>query len=230
MEDLGQRLCDVIQHAVNAAEPETSLRAVVALREDLNAFEEAQVARALHAGASYGDVARIMGISRQAAHRRYRGVAGGDGGTAGADGASARGRILITSEARVVVRFARQEAAALGARAVGTEHLLLGVLHFDACPAAEALRELGVDLAAARANAQVTLVGASTDGVPEGPRGISPHARAVFEQSLHAAVRRGDGYIGVEHLLVAALGDPDSGAYQTLEALGVDPASLAAKL
>jgi hypothetical protein len=230
MEDLGQRLCDLIHHAVNATEPETSLRAVAALREDLNAFEEAQVARALRDGASYGDIARVIGISRQAAHRRYRDVVAGDGGKVGADGARARGRILVTSEARVVVRFAREEAAALGARAVGTEHLLLGILRFGAGPGAEALRKLGVDLAAARANAQVTLVDASADGVPEGPRGISPHARAVFEQSLREAVRRGDGYIGVEHLLIAAVADHRSGAHQTLQALGVDPPSLVAEL
>jgi hypothetical protein len=230
MEDLGQRLCDLIQHAVNAAEPETSLRAVAALREDLSAFEEAQVVRALRDGASYGDIARVMGISRQAAHRRYRDMVAGDGGKTGADGARASGRILVTSEARVVVRLAREEAAALGARAVGTEHLLLGVLRFGSGRGADALREAGVDLAAARANAQVTLVDASADGVPEGPRGISPHARAVFEQSLREAVRRGDGYIGVEHLLIAAVGDRRSGAHQTLQALGVDPFSLVAEL
>ena len=48
-------------------------------------------------------------------------------------------------------------------------------------------------------------------------------ARAVFEQSLREAVRRGDGYIGVEHLLLASLQDESGGACRTLEALGVDP-------
>jgi hypothetical protein len=230
MEDLGRRLCDLIQHAVNAAEPETSLRAVAALREDLTAFEEAQVARALRDGASYGDLARVLGISRQAAHRRYRHVLDRDRPEAAPDPGNGSGRILVTSEARVVVRLAREEASALGAQAVGTEHLLLGVLRFGAGRAAEALRDVGVDLAAARVNAQVTLVGASLDGVPEGPRGISPHARAVFEQSLREAVRRGDGYIGIEHLLIAAIADAHSGAYQTLEALGVDPPALVAEL
>jgi ATP-dependent Clp protease ATP-binding subunit ClpC len=58
--------------------------------------------------------------------------------------------------------------------------------------------------------------------VAPGPHGISAYARAVFEQSLREAVRRGDGYIGVEHLLLASLQDEAGGACRTLDALGVD--------
>jgi transposase-like protein len=226
MEDLGKRLCDVIQHAVNAAEPEVALKAVASLREDLAAFEDAQVALALRNGASYADVARMLGISRQAAHRRYKDMEDAEP----PEGGDPPGRILVTSEARQVVRLAREEASKLGAHAVGTEHLLLGILRFGDGNTAEALKDAGVDLGMARENAQVTLVGMSTDGVPDGPRGISPTARAAFERSLHEAVARGDGYIGVEHLLIAAVRDDEGGAHQTLQALGVDPPSVVAGL
>jgi hypothetical protein len=226
MEDLGKRLCDLIQHAVNAADPEVALRAVASLREDLDAFERTQVSLAMRRGASYTDVARVLGISRQAAHKRYRDLDAPEA----PDFSDPPGRILITSEARAVVKLAREEASRLGAQAVGTEHLLLGILRFGDGRGAAALRDAGVDLGTARANAQVTLVGMATDGVPEGPRGISETARAAFEQSLHEAVARGDGYIGVEHLLIAAVSDDEGGANQTLQALGVDPSAVLAQL
>jgi hypothetical protein len=215
---------------VHAEEPEASLRAVAALREELDTFEQAQAARALRRGASFRDIASALGISRQAAHRRYRDLRSTDPEEPPPDSQDGGGRILVTSEARAVVKLARKEASALGARTVGTEHLLLGILRFGDPHAAAALEELGVDLGSARANAQATLAGGSLDGVPSGPRGISPHARAVFEQSLREAVQRSDGYIGVEHLLIAAIHDGDGGAHRTLEALGVDPPTLVARL
>ena len=53
---------------------------------------------------------------------------------------------------------------------------------------------------------------------------------AGIEQSLREAVRRGDGYIGVEHLLIATLRADEGGARRTLEALGVDPGALVARI
>jgi len=81
----------------------------------------------------------------------------------------------------------------------------------------------------ARRCAQPTLVdGAPTAplvaaGPSEGPRGISSYARAVFELALREATKRGDGHIGVAHLLLASLEDPNGGACRTLYELGLDP-------
>ena len=230
MEDLAQRLCDLIQRAVQAEDPEQSLRAVAVLREDLDAFEQAQVARAVRRGASYTRVASALGISRQAAHRRYRDVVAAGPPRSGRELEERAGRILVTSEARAVVRLAREEASGLASSTVGTEHLLLGILRFGDPCAARVLQEFGVELGAARINAQNTLAGGSFSGVPEGPQGISPHARAVFEQSLREAVRRGDGYIGPEHLLIATVENGEGGAHRTLQALHVDPASVVDRL
>lgn len=232
MSDAGKRLRDLIEHAVNASDPEASLRALVALRQDLEDFERLQVARALQRGASFGNVARAMGISRQSAHRRYRELLHQLPVDDSAVAAGTRTRILVTIEARQAVRMARAEAAELGSPVVGTEHLLLGILRARDPRVAASLRRHGVDLDEARARVQPTLVDEDAPvprtAVPEGPAGISDHTRAVLEDSLREAVRRGDGYIGPEHLLLAALRSPQAGARRTLTALGVDPDVVAA--
>ena len=223
MADAADRLRELVEHAARASQPEASLRALAALREEIDAAERLQASRALGNGSSFGAIARALGISRQAAHRRYRDLAGAEPPPEPAP----RGRMLVTSEARTAVRHARAEATALGAGVVGSEHLLLGVLHCRRAPVSIALGELGVELKTARehalptAEASVVDLEAAVTPVPEGPRGISDYAKRVFEQSLREATARGDGYVGVEHLMLAALGDADGGAVRTLDALGV---------
>ena len=222
------RLRELVEHAVRAGQPAAALRAMTALREELDAFERLQVARALDAGQSFGDVARAIGISRQAAHRRYRDLAGVEL----PDGAAEPGnhRLLVTSEARAAVTLAREEASAMGAPTVGSEHLLLGIIRCRAPTTAAVLESGGITLADARRYARPTLVeGAPTAalvpgaGPTPGPRGISAYARAVFELALREATKRGDGHVGVDHLLLASLEDPNGGACRTLCELGLDP-------
>jgi transposase-like protein len=203
-----------MEHAVRAAQPAAALRAMAALREELEAFERLQVARALDAGQSFGDVARALGISRQAAHRRYRDLAG----ISLPDDAPPGRGVVVTSEARTAVDLAREEALALGAPAVGSEHLLLGILRSRARGVAPLLES--VSLAEARRCARPTLV-AEIPG--PGRPGVSPYASAVFDEALRVAVSRGDAFVGVEHLLLASLEDPSGGAWRTLSELGVDP-------
>jgi hypothetical protein len=228
------RLRDLVEHALRAAEPGAALRATTALREELESFERLQVARALDAGDSFGAVARALGISRQAAHRRYRDLAGVSLPDPREE-AARPGRILVTSEARTAVNLAREEAGALGSGTVGSEHILLGIIRCRSVPAIRSLIGDRITLQQARLCAQPTLIDGAPPTAPPapvaaGPQGISAYARAVFEQSLREAVRRGDGYIGVEHLLLASLTDPNGGAARTLEALGVDPAAVRAHL
>jgi hypothetical protein len=229
------RLRELVEHAVRAGQPGAALRAMTALREELDAFERLQVARALDTGQSFTDVARALGISRQAAHRRYRDLVGV---SLPDERAAGQGRVVVTSEARAAVTLAREEARAMGARAVGSEHLLLGLIRSRVPSVVRALEAGGVTLADARRCAQPTLVdgapppsslGAS-DGVGDGPRGISAYARAVFDHALRAAVKRGDGYVGADHLLLASLEDPNGGACRTLTELGIDPESVRSRL
>src|ERR1700759_1971716 len=114
MADLSQRLTQLLEHAVRASDPEVALHALSKLRKELDAFERVQAWRALDAGSSYGAVGRALGVSRQAAHRPP--------GGAGAP------RLGVTPEARAAVQLAGDEATALGAPRLGSEHLLLGIL------------------------------------------------------------------------------------------------------
>jgi len=235
MTSLPQRLRDLVEHAVRS-EPAPSLRAVTALREELVAFERLQVARMLDAGGSFGAVGQALGISRQAAHRRYRDLVGVEVPDPEPEPGAKRERIQVTSEARAAVNLARDEATALGAETVGSEHLLLGIIRCDSARVATILRT-EVTLDRARSCAQPTLVEGQPPPSPPvappasgGPHGISAYARSVFEQSLREAVRRGDRFVGVEHLLLASLQDPTGGASRTLDALGVDPGAVRAAL
>ena len=206
---------------------EEALRALTALRRELDSLEPELVARALRAGSSWSQIAGALGVSKQAAHRKHRHVL--DQPPA-ADPSAAPARILVTAEARRCVQLAREEARSLGASAVGTEHLLLGVLRCRKSHAVAALMRLGVTLDVARdALSATTEHQAASEDPDQGAavagrrRGITPKARAILEGALREAVALRDGYIGVEHLLLALLTDRHNGAVRTLENLGVAP-------
>jgi ATP-dependent Clp protease ATP-binding subunit ClpA len=179
-----------------------------------------QAWRALDAGNSYGSVARALGISRQAAHRRYRELAAATEPPPGA-GADEPARLRVAPEARAAVQLAGEEATALGAAQMGSEHLLLGILRAGDGVAAAALRAHGVTLESARTAAQPTL---AIDDPPVEARGsaITAYARRVFNEALREAAADRAHVIGVADLLRSALSDPSGGACRTLAALNVD--------
>jgi hypothetical protein len=226
MAESGTGLRELMEHALGASSPEASLRAVAALRGAVADLEREQARSALAAGCSFAAVARALGITRQSAHRRYRHLVEEEP----APPRAARGRVLITAEARAAVALAREEARALGVSAIGSEHLLLGIVRGGDGATREVLQALGVTLEAARGCVQPTAAHGAPGAETEATRGISAYARSVFEQSLREALARGDGYIGTDHLLIAALRDPRGGAARTLEALGVPPTAVRAQL
>jgi ATP-dependent Clp protease ATP-binding subunit ClpA len=204
------------------ADPETALRAMTALRNELTQIEPELVRRALHAGSSWSQIARALGITKQAAHHRHRQLAEAAPATS-----EDQAKMLVTSEARKAIQFARQEAANLGQPIVCTEHILLGILRCERSHAVKALAALGVTHQAARDCLQTTM-----PGVPLKPDsseasadndGMSSHARRILEGSLREALKRQEGYIGVEHLLLSLLSDSRNGAVQTLEMLKTTP-------
>jgi len=213
-------------------DPENAIRALTALRAELDTIERELVVRAVGAGASWSQVARALGVTKQAAHKKHRHLFV----TTSPDAP----KIVVTSESRRSIQLAREEARRLG-QAVGTEHILLGILRCDQSHAVKALNALGVTLEAARDCLQSTVVipppappappAAGTLGSPSGrDPGITPHARRILEGSLREAVKRGAGQIGVEHLLLALLTDSRNTATQTLEALRATPASIRRQL
>jgi hypothetical protein len=209
---------DLLRRAIGTEDPDDALRAITLLRGELDRLERESVACARVAGASWSTIADALGITRQAAQKRHRGAAPQQ------NAAPAPMRtVLVTSPARMAVRLGRQEARAMGSDVVGSEHLLLGVLRSGGHQAARVLNELGVTLDDARAAAQPTLVDGKAPAEPVGKDGISGYARSVLEQSLREAIARGEGYIGVEHLLLALLRQDVGGAARTLGELGIDP-------
>ncbi len=213
-EDLGA----LLGRALSATDPEGALRAITELRARLHELEGDQAGRCLQEGLTWKQIAAALGISRQAAHQRHRGTT-----TATKRKHAPINSVLVTGQARLAVRLARQEARRLGSALVGTEHVLLGVLRSGEHGAARVLRDLGLTLDEARVAAQPTLVAADAPQGSDADRTMTDYARSVLEQSLREAVDRGQGYIGVEHLLLALLREEDGGAARTLRELRIDP-------
>src|ERR1700760_2167958 len=125
---------------VEIPNPETALRALTALRQELETMEPSLVQRALRAGSSWSQIARALGVSKQAAHHKYRHLS-----DRALTDATSGTKILVTGEARQSIQFARQEAKRLGHQAIGTEHILLGILRCNRSHAVKALSALGVN-------------------------------------------------------------------------------------
>jgi ATP-dependent Clp protease ATP-binding subunit ClpA len=149
----------------------------------------------------------------------------------------------LSADARkLVLTSATEEARRRGDRRLGTDHLLLGLLHEADSPAAKAL---GVSLADARAASEaldaaaLAAVGIEIQALGEGPpvsfgRRLPPltsGARAVFKRAIDQARPSGSGRIDTTHFLLALLSllRPDPAA-ELLDALGVDPAAVRKRL
>ncbi|MGI8593423.1 MAG: Clp protease N-terminal domain-containing protein, partial [Solirubrobacteraceae bacterium] len=215
-----------------------ALRALTAMRREADRLEAQHVTSAIQGGWSWSRVAGELGVSKQAVHRKHAQRVKDLRAVPKAKGPRG-GRVLITSEARRTMQLAREEAQALGEPVLGTEHLLLGILRCRYTPAVKVLQDLGVRLAEARGATQPTIEAVGAEPVPNGfaqeesvgkRASVSKHARAVLERSLHEAVERGDGYLSVEHLLLALIRDEHSGAARTLERLEVSPLEVRRRL
>jgi ATP-dependent Clp protease ATP-binding subunit ClpA len=209
-----QRIAELAAEAASARTPVDALRKASELRRELDAFERRQVARALAEGASFAEIAREIGLSRQAVHRRFRELAADEGAR------------ITAPEVRRILRLARDEARALGADAAGSEHVLLATLRTPDLPAAALLRTAGASFQRARAYVQADA--ARTLRFRRGSEEGEPPA--LLAAPAHEARRRGGKRIEVEDLVLGALGDNAGGAARTLLALGVDLATVRAEL
>jgi Clp amino terminal domain, pathogenicity island component len=211
----GRRICELAERAAKTDDPESALRTLTELRGELDDFVRVHVQRGLAAGRSFGDLARVLGISRQAAHRRYRELAP-------ARPRPAPRRLVATDHVRRVMRLAQAETVASGASATGSRHVLLGILRADG-DAARALQAEGITLDRVRACGQMT--------DSEGAGGDNPAClRRILRNAGRLALAGRDDQLRPEQLLLAALADPDGGAGRTVTALGATAASIRARL
>ena len=155
---------------------------------------------------SFAAIARDLGITRQAVHRRFRDLAAAD-------------TPLVTApEVRRLLQHAREESAARGAGNLGSEHVVLALLRESDLGAAVVLRAEGATLERARSHVE----GASPRSKLFRRESAGGDLRTLLEAPAHHARARGARRIEVEDLLLGSLADPAGGAYRTLTALGVD--------
>jgi ATP-dependent Clp protease ATP-binding subunit ClpC len=126
----------------------------------------------------------------------------------------------FTDRARRVVVLAQEEARLLNHNYIGTEHILLGLIHEGEGVAAKALESLGISLEAVRA--QVEEIIGHGGQAPSGHIPFTPRAKKVLELSLREALQLGHNYIGTEHILLGLIREGEGVAAQVLVKLGAD--------
>jgi ATP-dependent Clp protease ATP-binding subunit ClpC len=126
----------------------------------------------------------------------------------------------FTDKARRVVVLAQEEAKLLNHNYIGTEHILLGLIHEGEGVAAKSLEALGINLESVREQVQ-EIIGQGQQA-PTGHIPFTPRAKKVLELSLREALQLGHSYIGTEHLLLGLIREGEGVAAQVLTKLGAD--------
>jgi ATP-dependent Clp protease ATP-binding subunit ClpC len=126
----------------------------------------------------------------------------------------------FTDRARRVVVLAQEEARMLNHNYIGTEHLLLGLIHEGEGVAAKALESMNISLEAVRS--QVEDIIGQGQAAPTGHIPFTPRAKKVLELSLREALQLGHNYIGTEHILLGLIREGEGVAAQVLQKLGAD--------
>ncbi|MET8308237.1 Clp protease N-terminal domain-containing protein [Micromonospora sp. NPDC005173] len=180
------------------------------------------VDQARRSGASWTDIGRSMGVSKQAAQKRF--VAKASTEAAALDPNAGFGR--FTPRARNVVMASQEEARASRHAEIGPEHLVLGLLAEPEALAARVIVARGVPLETVRETVSAALP-APADQVPD----LIPYdarGKKALELTFREALRLGHNYIGTEHILLALLEQEDGTG--VLTDLGLEKAAVEADL
>jgi hypothetical protein len=175
------------------------------------------VDQARRSGASWTDIGRSMGVTKQAAQKRF--VPKDPGGVSDLDPSEGFNR--FTPRARNAVVAAQEETRAAGNAEIGAEHLVLGLLSQPEALAAQAIVAQGVPLSDAR-DAIVSMLPDAVDDLPA----LIPFnaaARKALELTFREGLRLGHNYIGTEHILLALLELEDGNG--VLSQLGISKAA-----
>jgi ATP-dependent Clp protease ATP-binding subunit ClpC len=126
----------------------------------------------------------------------------------------------FTDRARNVVVLAQEEARMLNHNYIGTEHILLGLIHETRGLAAKALEAAGIGLEPARQRV-AEIIGPGQQA-PSGNIPFTPRAKKILELSLREALQLSHNYIGTEHILLGLIREGDGVAVHVLTGLGAD--------
>lgn len=128
----------------------------------------------------------------------------------------------FTQSAIKVLKLAQYEAKHLKHAHVGTEHILLGLLHEGTNVAAKALSSIGIDLYTVRQRVHELVEKEDFDDLETEEIGYSPKAKTIMEYAVEQAQALGHDYIGTEHILLGIIYDTESIACEILISLGAD--------
>lgn len=128
----------------------------------------------------------------------------------------------FTQSAIKVLKLAQYEAKHLKHAHVGTEHILLGLLHEGTNVAAKALSSIGIDLYTVRQRVHELVEKEDFDDLETEEIGYSPEAKTIMEYAVEQAQALGHDYIGTEHILLGIIYDTESIACELLVSLGAD--------
>jgi ATP-dependent Clp protease ATP-binding subunit ClpC len=134
----------------------------------------------------------------------------------------------FSDRARRVVVLSQEEARLLNHNYIGTEHILLGLVHEDEGVGSQALRSLGIRLDAVRR--QVEEIIGQGDSSPSGQIPFTPRAKKVLELALREALHLGHNYIGTEHILLGLVREGEGVACQALVKLGANLPTVRARV
>jgi hypothetical protein len=203
-----QELIDTVEGDTASRDPLDLLTTASSTVAQLEAVGDAVlghfVDRCRRHGHSWSEISAAIGVSKQAAHKRFS--------------FPAPSLERVTERARRTIDAAAVAARSLGHNYVGTEHLLLGLFAEPEALAAKALAEAGIDRTAVEAKV-LEVVPRQAESLLENPPYI-PQASLALQGALAEALRLGHNYIGTEHILLALLRGRDTLAARILAELG----------
>jgi hypothetical protein len=224
MDQLPARLDDLIEYVKSrspADSPLEHLSAAVLAGEQLGELADHLIGhfvdQARRAGASWTEIGESMGVSKQAAQKRFVTKRSDQ---AGVLDAGVFGR--FTTRARKVTVNAQEEARRAKHDYIGSEHILLGLLTEPEGLGAKAIEGLGCSLDAVR-DAVVAAMGPAVEAVV-GHIPFTPVSKKVLELTIRDALRLGHNYVGTEHILLGVLGAENGIGARVLAELGITKA------
>ena len=182
------------------------------------------VDQARRSGASWTEIGKSMGVTKQAAQKRF--VPKGPSEPSALDPSQGFGR--FTERAKHVIVAAQEAARHAGHDYIGTEHLVLGLLTEPEALAAGAIVAQGVSLDKVRQTITAAF-GPTTASVPE-LIPYNPEARKALELTFREALRLGHNFVGTEHILLALLEQEEAAGYEVLTGLGISKEAAEAQI
>jgi len=187
------------------------------------------VDQARKAGASWTEIGQSMGVTKQAAQKRFVPradewpVPPDEAGyhQAMAEGFRAQPFSRFTPRAKGSISAAAEEARERRHDQVLPEHIALGLLHEPEGLAVKAIQALGVPADSARDALAGTLPPAGIDEPVTGQMPFSPRAKKMMQITVREALKLGHNYVGTEHLLLSVLIYEEGSGGGPLTGLGI---------